>query len=48
MLFRSEVSPKGGKWWRLKYSFEGKARLLSLGTYPDTGLKAVRDRRNQA
>ena len=43
-----EVSPKGGKWWRLKYSFEGKARLLSLGTYPDTGLKAVRDRRDQA
>jgi len=32
-----EVSPKGGKWWRLKYSFDGKARLLSLGTYPDTG-----------
>ena len=43
-----EVSPKGGKWWRLKYSFEGKARLLSLGTYPDTGLKAVREKRDQA
>ena len=43
-----EVGPKGGKWWRLKYSFEGKARLLSLGTYPDTGLKAVRDKRDQA
>ena len=43
-----EVSPKGGKWWRLKYSFDGKARLLSLGTYPDTGLKAVRDKRDQA
>jgi len=41
-----EVSPRGGKWWRLKYSFEGKARLLSLGTYPDTGLKAVRDKRD--
>jgi integrase len=43
-----EVSPKGGKWWRLKYSFEGKPRLLSLGTYPDTGLKAVREKRDQA
>jgi len=43
-----EVSPKGGKWWRLKYSFDEKARLLSLGTYPDTGLKAVRDKRDQA
>jgi hypothetical protein len=29
-----EVSPKGGKWWRLTYSFEGKARLLSLGPIP--------------
>ena len=36
-----EVSPKGGRWWRLKYSFEGNARLLSLGTYLDTGLKAT-------
>ena len=43
-----EVSPKGGKRWRLKYSFEGKARLLSLGIYPGTGLKAVRDKRDQA
>ena len=43
-----EVSPTGGKWWRLKYSFQGKARLLSLGTYPDTGLKAVREKRDQA
>lgn len=43
-----EVSPKGGKWWRLKYSFAGKQRLLSLGTYPDTGLKAVREKRDQA
>jgi integrase len=43
-----EVSPRGGKWWRLKYSFDGKARLLSLGTYPDTGLRAVREKRDQA
>ena len=42
------ASPKGGEWWRLKYSFEGKARLPSLRTYPDTGLKAVHDRRDQA
>lgn len=43
-----EVSPKGGKWWRFKYSFGGKGRLLSLGTYPDTGLKAVREKRDEA
>lgn len=29
-----EISPRGGKWWRLKYRFAGKERRLSLGTYP--------------
>ena len=32
----------------MKYSFDGKARLLSLGTYPATGWKAGRDKRDQA
>ncbi len=26
------ISPKGGKWWRFKYLFDGKEKLLSLGT----------------
>ena len=30
-----EISPKGGKWWRLKYRFGGKEKRLSLGVYPD-------------
>ena len=30
-----EVSPTGGKWWRLKYRFDGKEKRLSLGVYPD-------------
>jgi Arm DNA-binding domain len=34
-----EISPAGGKWWRLKYRFEGKEKRLSLGVYPDVGLK---------
>lgn len=42
------VSPSGGKWWRLKYRFEGKEKLLSLGTYPDTSLKLARDARDNA
>lgn len=42
------VTPKGGKWWRLKYRFEGKEKLLSLGTYPDTGLKDAREKRDAA
>lgn len=43
-----EISPKGGKWWRLKYRYAGKEKRLSLGTYPDTSLKAARDRRDEA
>ena len=43
-----EVSPSGGKWWRLKYRFGGKEKRLSLGTYPDTGLKAAREKRDEA
>jgi integrase len=43
-----EVTPSGGRWWRLKYRFAGKEKLLSLGTYPDTGLKAARDKRDRA
>ncbi|HOY65496.1 MAG TPA: integrase arm-type DNA-binding domain-containing protein [Candidatus Ozemobacteraceae bacterium] len=42
------VTPTGGKWWRLKYRFAGKEKLLSLGTYPDTSLKDARERRDEA
>ena len=37
-----EVSPSGGKWWRYKYRFEGKENRISLGIYPDIGLKEAR------
>jgi len=43
-----EISPKGGKWWRFKYRFEGKEKRLSLGVYPDVSLKDARDRRDDA
>ncbi len=43
-----EVTPSGGRWWRLKYRFEGREKLLSMGTYPDTGLKAARAKQEQA
>jgi integrase len=42
------LSPKGGKWWRLKYRFDGKEKLLSLGVYPDVSLKQARERRDDA
>jgi integrase len=43
-----ELSPAGGKWWRLKYRHSGKEKRLSLGTYPDTGLADARERRDAA
>ena len=43
-----ELSPSGGKWWRLKYRHGGKEKRLSLGTYPETSLKAARDKRDAA
>jgi integrase len=42
------VTPAGGRWWRFKYRFDGKEKLLSLGTYPDVSLKLARDRRDDA
>ena len=43
-----ELSPAGGKWWRLKYRHSGKEKRLSLGTYPDTGLAEARAKRDVA
>ncbi|HMH17834.1 MAG TPA: Arm DNA-binding domain-containing protein, partial [Burkholderiales bacterium] len=43
-----EVSPKGGKWWRLKYRFASKEKRLSLGVYPKVGLGKARTRRDDA
>lgn len=39
-----EIAPSGGKWWRLKYRYGGKEKRLSLGTYPDTGLRGAREK----
>ncbi len=43
-----EISPAGGRWWRLKYRFEGKEKRLSLGTFPDTSLADARTNRDAA
>ena len=42
------VTPAGGKWWRLRYRFNEKEKLLSLGTYPDVSLAQARERRDEA
>ncbi|MES2661721.1 MAG: tyrosine-type recombinase/integrase [Pseudomonadota bacterium] len=43
-----QVTPSGGKWWRFKYRFDGKEKLLSFGTYPEVSLLSARHRRDQA
>jgi len=43
-----EVSPKGRKWWRLKYRFGGQEKKRALGVYSDVTLKEASDRRYQA
>ena len=42
------VHPTGGKWWRFKYRFGGKEKLLALGTYPEVSLANARERRDAA
>lgn len=42
------VTPAGGKWWRFRYKFDNKEKLLSLGVYPDVELKDARQRRDEA
>jgi integrase len=42
------VNPNGSRWWRFKYRYLGKEKLLSFGTYPDVSLKDARDRRDDA
>ncbi|SBW05773.1 putative phage integrase [uncultured Alphaproteobacteria bacterium] len=37
------VTPTGGKLWRLKYRFGGKEKLLSLGKYPEISLATARE-----
>ena len=41
------IAQNGGKWWRFKYRIEGKEKLLSLGTYPETSLKEARAKRDE-
>ena len=45
---RATAGGSAARWWRLKYRFDGKEKLLSLGTYPDVSLAQARERRDQA
>ena len=42
------IHPKGGKYWRLDYRFEGRPKTLAIGTHPETSLKQARKKRDRA
>ncbi|HEN3276753.1 TPA: tyrosine-type recombinase/integrase [Yersinia enterocolitica] len=42
------VKPNGSKYWRLKYRFVGKEKMLSIGVYPDVSLADARQKRDEA
>ena len=42
------IMPSGSKYWRMKYFFGGKEKLLALGVYPEVSLSEARERRSQA
>lgn len=42
------VAPRGGKWWRFRFRFEGKHQTLALGTYPSVSLARARKLRDEA
>lgn len=43
-----QINPSGSRYWRLRYRFNGKQKLLALGTYPQISLKDAREKRDQA
>ena len=43
-----EVTVKGSKRWRFRYRYDNKAKLVSLGVYPEITLKDARVKRDTA
>jgi len=43
-----EVTPQGGKRWRLRYWINSRENWISLGLYPDISVKDARERRDEA
>lgn len=43
-----EIRANGSKYWRMKYRFAGKEKLLALGVYPEVPLKQAREDKDQA
>lgn len=43
-----ELHKNGGKYWRYKFRYLGKEKLMSLGVYPETSLAEAREKHRQA
>lgn len=43
-----QVTPSGGKLWRLKYRIDGREKKLAIGKYPDVTLAEARQKRDDA
>jgi integrase len=43
-----DVKPHGARYWRMKYRFAGKERLLAFGVFPEVTLAEARQRRDEA
>lgn len=42
------VQPNGSKWWRFRYFFDKKEKMLSVGTFPEVTLAEARTKREDA
>lgn len=43
-----EITPAGGRYWRMKYRFAGKEKRLAFGVYPEVSIKDARTKRDAA
>jgi hypothetical protein len=43
-----EVRPNSGLYWRFRYRYAGKAKMLSFGVYPVVSLAEAREKREEA
>lgn len=42
------VNSNGSKWWRLRYTVDGREKMLSLGVYPEVSLATARNKSHDA
>ncbi|MCI5462360.1 tyrosine-type recombinase/integrase [Escherichia coli] len=42
------INANGSKYWRMKYRFANKEKMLSIGVYPDVTLADAREKRSEA